>query len=214
MSSGERRGSVWRRIFPAGPDFLGLLGGQAAHGRRALDAFFQWCEAPSEAGLQLIFQIETEADDVRRHLVMALQSAFSTPLDREDLNDLSQRFDDIVDAVRNSAREVSALRVTPDDSMRSMIHHLNEGLEELQLALGALTKGQKGHDGALHHCAKAHYTGRLNERIYTQAMSTLLEAEDFRHIFRQREAYGLMVRLSELVELTAEKLAHAVNKVV
>jgi len=201
--------TFWQKLFPPGPNFLGLLGDQLTHARRALDAFLQWCDAPNEANMEAIFQIENEADNVRRDLVAALASAFDTPLDREDVDDLSQRLDDITDAVRNTVREATALRVTADDPIRQIIIHLQEGLTELQHALGSLPKDRHA---ALEHSARARHAHRLNERIYTPALVELLESEDFRFILRQREAYRMMVHLSELVELCGEEFEHAVNK--
>ena len=62
------------------------------------------------------------------------------------------------------------------------------------------------------HIAQAHHSGRLNERIYTSALTILFEQDDFRQVFKLREIYNLMVGLSEIVELSAEKLAHSINK--
>lgn len=201
--------SLWHRLFPPGPNFLQILGSQLNYARKALDAFLVWCDEPNDANLEAVYTMEGEADVVRRELVTALSSAFDTPLDREDVDDLSQRFDDIVDQVRNTVREATALKAEPDDPIRQMIANLQEGLVELQHAIGALPKDRHG---ALEHAAKARHTQRLNERLYTQALAALLESDDFRTILRQREVYRLMTRLGEILELSGEELEHAVNK--
>ena len=205
----EMGAKLWHRLFPPGPDFLQMLLSQLDHGRRALDEFLRWCNAPSDSSVEAVFQIEKEADDVRRDLVFALSSAFSTPLDREDIDDISERLDDIVDAVRNTIREARALKFNPDEPVKNMIANLQGGLVDLQHAIQLLPKNRRD---ALDHAAKSHHTGRLNERVYTQALVTLLESDDVRVIFRQREVYSLLLRLSEHLEHIAEKLAHAVNK--
>jgi hypothetical protein len=200
---------LWRRLFPAGPDFMRTLGFQLNYGRKALDAFQVWCGAPTEANVEAVYTIEAEADAVRRDLVTALSGAFDTPLDREDVDDLSQRFDDIVDQVRNTVREATALKATPDEPIRQMITNLQEGITELQHAIGALPKNRHG---ALEHSAKARHAQRLNQRIYTQALAALMDTDDFRNILRQREVYRLMTRLGEILELSGEELEHAINK--
>ncbi len=205
----EKNVSLWHHLFPPGPNFLQILGFQLNHARKALDAFLVWCDAPTDANLEAVYAIEGEADVVRRELVTALSSAFDTPLDREDVDDLSQRFDDIVDQVRNTVREATALKAKPDDPIRQMIANLQEGLVELQQAIGALPKDRHS---ALEHAVKARHTQRLNERLYTQALAALLESDDFRTVLRQREIYRLMTRLGEILELSGEELEHAVNK--
>ena len=207
--NGAPRATLWNRLFPSGPDFLKLLEAQIKHGQMALTAFEQWSNAPSEEGAQTVYRLETEADDLRRDLVLALSSAFSTPLDREDIDDLSERLDDVVDDVRNAVREAAALAVVPDAHVREMIGNLRDGLGELGLALRALHKDRRA---ALEHVAKAHHAGHLNERIYTRALSALFEQDDFRRILKLREIYSRMVELSEVLELSAEELAHSINK--
>lgn len=201
--------SLWQRWFPPAPNFLGIIDNQLGHARQALEAFTRWSATPGPPGVEEIFQIETDADQVRRELVTALASAFDTPLDREDLDDFSQRIDDIVDGVRNLVREATALAVIPDDAMGQMVGHLQDALTDLQNALHCLPKDLHG---ALTNSAKSRHALRLNERIYTEALARLLQSDDFRFILRQREAYRLMVHLSEQVERAGEELDHAVNK--
>ncbi len=182
---------------------------QIDHGQQAFDAFLQWCDAPSDSAAETVFHIEQEADGVRRDVVLALSTAFSTPLDREDIDDLSERLDDIVDSVRNTVREARALKIQADEPMKHMIANLKEGLLELGYAIGALPKDPHA---AVEHAVKCHHTERLNERIYTQALVALFESNDFKKIFRQREIYSLVIQLSETLEISAEQLVHAINK--
>lgn len=201
--------NVWERLFPPGPNFLRMLGYQLNHARKALDAFLQWCDHPDDSSVEAVFNIEREADDLRSALVLALTSAFETPLDREDINDLSQRLDDIVDQIRNTVREATALDVRPDEPIKQMIKNTQEGLVDLQHAIGELPRNRHG---ALDFAAKARHSHRLVERVYTRALADLLKSDDFRVIFRQREVYRQMIRLGEIVEVCGEELEHAINK--
>lgn len=200
---------LWQRLFPPAPNFLQILGFQLNYARKAADALLEWCDDPKKSALETVFALEAEADNVRRDLVNALSSAFDTPLDREDIDDLSQRFDDLVDHVRNTVREATALNAQPEAPIREMIVNVQQGLIEMQHAVGALPKDRHG---AMEHSAKARHAQRLNERCYTTALAALLETDDFRHIIRQRELYRLFIRLGEILELSGEVLEHAVNK--
>ncbi|MHB2019486.1 MAG: DUF47 domain-containing protein [Candidatus Xenobia bacterium] len=201
--------SIWRRLFPTPPDFIALLGDQMHKAEEALEALLQWSDHHDQAYADSVFEIEKQADKARLRTVEALTTAFETPLDREDVDDLSRLIDDIVDCARNIIREAIALKVRPDEKIRQMIVNLLNGLKELNAALQSLPKDRKG---AAQHAARARHSKRLNERLYIDAMATLLEEDDFRTILRQRETYREMVRLSEVLESCAETLEHAVNK--
>lgn len=201
--------NFWRRLFRPPVDLLALLRAQADHALRALDAVLAWCDQPGDAAVREVFRIENEADVTRGTLVLELSEAFESPLDREDVNDVSRRLDDVVDGMRNMVREASALKVVPDDTLRHMARHIRDGLVQLKASLEALPADPSA---ALTLADASRHCQRPNDRIYAEALSALIDTQDFRTVLRQREAWLLMLGLSRLVELCGEGLMHAVNK--
>ncbi len=58
---------------------------------------------------------EHNADDAKRAVRQALRSAFATPLDPEDLYELSERTDLVLNPTKNIVREAELIAMVPDE---------------------------------------------------------------------------------------------------
>ena len=191
-------------------DFKGLMDAQLTLAARALERLEQWCKAPSQELVDEIFQLEKEADRARLGLAIAVSTAFETPVDREDLSDLSRRIDDLVDSTRATVRLGAALKVVPHKNITEMIANMVDGCKELHASIMALPKQL---DEANLHARKARRPQRLNERLYCTGIAEVYEqATDLQATFRQMELYHAVIRLSEVQEDIADLLDHAINK--
>jgi uncharacterized protein len=78
--------------LPETPDVLGMLRGQIAITAEGMEALHAW--AAGEAGAaERLRECEHRADDAKRQLRGALTVAFTTPLDPEDIFELSRELD-------------------------------------------------------------------------------------------------------------------------
>ena len=195
--------------FQKSIDFLGLLDAQLDLANQALHQLEAWCRNPSQELVDDIYRLETEGDGARAALAKALAGAFETPLDREDMNDLSRQIDDLLDESRSMARLGRALKVTPEPNICEMVANLHEGVQHLRSALQSLP-GKP--DEADHMARKARRPLRLNQRLYSSGVAQLYEGEDIKNIFRQMELYHAVIRLSEAEESVADRLDHAIYK--
>ena len=193
------------------PDFHQLLGAQLSYAALALQRLEAWCEEPSQELVDEIFRVESEADDARTALSKALATAFETPLDREDLNDLSRSVDDFIDQIRHVARAGAALKVKPVEPVRQMVVNLQQGIVEIAQALPNLPRRP---EAVQKHVTLARRPLRLNERLYSSGVAELFENEDVRQIFRQMELFRSVIALSEFLEDITDILDHAINKLV
>jgi len=55
--------------------------------------------------------LERKGDEITHQIFKALYSTFVTPLDREDIADLSSRLDDFVDAIEEATRRIRLYRI-------------------------------------------------------------------------------------------------------
>ena len=55
--------------------------------------------------------LERQGDEITHQIFKALNSTFVTPLDREDIADLSSRLDDFVDAIEEATRRIRLYRI-------------------------------------------------------------------------------------------------------
>jgi uncharacterized protein Yka (UPF0111/DUF47 family) len=112
VAKGTRRN--WAAgLFPVEHDFFKMLEEQSGTTREGVEAFCNWLERSEDAqGLEVLTK-EREADSEHRHLESVLVKAFSTPIDRGDLYDISRQLDHMLDHVRDTIHEASALGVLP-----------------------------------------------------------------------------------------------------
>lgn len=199
----------WRRIFPPRTDFRALLLEQAGFTQEAVAALHAWTNSQAEGDLDAVVRIELESDEARQRLAHALAQAYETPLDREDINDLSRRLDDIVDAVRSVERKIRILRATPDDFLRRMLANIGGGLDHLRAAIEALPRNLPA---AWKMADQARHSQRLTEELDAEGLSRLLDLDDHKAIFRQREVYHDILTVGKRLEATGEDMLHAINK--
>jgi hypothetical protein len=197
-----------RWFLPDMPDVLGLLRDQARTTRRGLDEFVGWADGASEKG-QLVRDAEHDADGAKRAVQTALRNAFSTPLDPEDIYELSERTDSVMNAVKNIVREAEVLAASPDAHMSTMAAALRDGQVHLCEAIEALghddDRATRASDDAVANCREV-------EHVYRAAMSDLLALDDLREVIARRELYRRFSRAADAVELVAERVWYAVVK--
>ena len=126
-----------RWFLPETPDVVGMLQTQAEITVRGMDAFADWA-AGDTARAEDVRTAEHECDEVRRTLVDAVSEAFTTPLQPEDLFQLSRDLDKVINGAKNTVREAEAMGFPPDRATADMAVLLAEGVRHIQAAFTAL----------------------------------------------------------------------------
>lgn len=195
-------------FLPSTPDVMGLLRSQGKITQRGMGAFVAWSagDAASEAAVR---DAEHEADGVRRELQGALRAAFSTPLDAEDIYELSERLDAVLNAAKNAVREAQVMGITPDATLASMATDAAAGVDHLCDAFALLTTDQAQATVAADRAISCE---RRVEHTYRTAMSQLLQVADLRQVIAWREMYRRYARLGEGLVRVAERVWYAVVK--
>jgi hypothetical protein len=195
-------------FLPHTPDLIGLLDAQAQVTVRGMDAFAAW-SAGDIAKAEEIRRAEHDADDARRNLQRELRAAFSTPLDPEDIYELSERLDIVLNAAKNAVREAEVMDIRPDTALAEMAALAANGVRHIAKAFVVITKGG---DEATNEADAAIKCEREIERLYRAAMSQLRGVDDISQITAWREMYRRYARLAEAIVLVAERVWYAVVK--
>jgi uncharacterized protein Yka (UPF0111/DUF47 family) len=195
-------------FLPHTPDLIGLLQAQAAVTVKGMDAFAAW-SAGDLARAADVRTAEHEADDARRRVQLELRAAFSTPIDPEDIYELSQGLDVVLNAAKNAVREAEVMRITPDGALGEMAAKATEGVRHIANALPVLTKGG---DAATAEADAAIKCERQIEHLYRTAMSKLCDIDDIGQVTAWREMYRRYARLGEALVHVAERVWYAVVK--
>ncbi len=158
-----------------------------------------------EVATELMQSVEHAGDDARADLIVALSSAFSTPIDREDLFRLSRSTDDVLDNLRDFLREVRLFG--PDDlaPCRPLLSPVSEGLRCLRDGVASIAR-----DGAevAPSTLATRKAGTAIRRGYEEALANLFtmpvtsETLKQRELLRRLDVVGL--RLTEAADALAD----------
>ncbi len=149
--------------------------------------------------------IETTGDEARRALIVELSRTLSAPMDREDLFRLSRSVDDVLDNLRDLAREFDLYRIAAEPLLDDALASIEAGVRGLHDAVDALLEAP---DRAARLAADAKKTDV--RASYQHAMAALLGTEDAvtsvtlrrRELLRRVDVTGL--RLAEAADALAD----------
>jgi uncharacterized protein Yka (UPF0111/DUF47 family) len=202
----RRRG---RWFLPETPDVLAMLRKQTAITLEGMDALAAW--AGGDAGaVDHLRECEHRADDRKRELREALGVAFTTPLEPEDIFELSRGLDRVLNGAKNAVREAEVMQTAPDRAMAEMAAELVDGARQLADALGSL--GDDGAARATDAATRAAKSQSRLEHVYRRAMSALIDVDDLRELAAKRELYRRFARMSDDLREVAERVWYSVLK--
>lgn len=204
MKSRRRR---W--LLPRSPDVMGMLLEQSGLTIAAMSALGEWARGEVVDGSRLR-RAEHEADARKRELRAALSEAFTTPLEPEDLFELSRGLDEIVNDAKNLVGEAEAMSTAPDGAIAAMSAELLAGARRLDEALRAFAAGER--DTATATADRAVKEQRRLQHVYREAMSALVENDDLREVSAKRELYRRLARAGDELVLVAERVWYSVLK--
>jgi uncharacterized protein Yka (UPF0111/DUF47 family) len=197
-----------RWFLPESPDVIGMLVRQLATTTEGVDALVEWSKG-DESKTGAIRALEHRADEHKRELEVALKTAFTTPLEPEDLYTLSRGIDWVLNHCKDLVRESEVMACPPDEALAEMCEALAESVHLLAEAVALL--GERD-PAATERANEALRAERRIEKIYRDAMASLLEVDDLREVTARRELYRRMARIGETVVDVAERVWYAIVK--
>jgi predicted phosphate transport protein (TIGR00153 family) len=194
--------------------FFKLLHDQAEATRAGLAAFLAYIKNPTSENSANVRVKEKEADEFRRILISELNKSFITPIDREDIFELSRSIDDILDYAYSTVTEIEMLKVKPTTSMEQIATLLHDAANEILLAVDRL----EDHPGvANEHAQRAKALENKIEGLYRETLADLFSgAEDVKHIvkiLKYREVYRHLSNAADRGDEAANIIAGIVMKV-
>ena len=97
------------RIFPKVPDFIGMMAEQSALAVKSMDALVAYMEYPTPEAAAAVLELEKQGDVLKDRNLDALNQAFSTPMDREDLYRGIVTIDHVMNYAKTTVREMHRL---------------------------------------------------------------------------------------------------------
>ena len=141
-------------------------------------------------------------DGHRADLVHQLSQALTTPFDREDLFRVSRSVDDVLDNLRDFARELDLYGVEREELFVPVIDAIIRGIEVLGDAIGGIVEQPTGTADAALAASKQSNEVR---RLYQHQMAQLLDGDVSSGMLKRRE----LLRRLDVVGLRLGEAASA-----
>ncbi|MFC1522143.1 DUF47 domain-containing protein [Elusimicrobiota bacterium] len=200
-------------LFKKRYNFFSMLEDQAKKVRESLACLIAFFDNPDSAADQKVKTCEQEADQLRMKLVNALNASFITPIDREDIYNLSRAIDDVADYARTTVAEMKIFKVKPTPYLRDMALALENGTRLLVEAIALLGSSKKDKNTIISdYLLKVKKTENAIERKYRQALSELFSSSDMIEILKTREIYRHMSNAADRMDQAANILGDILMK--
>lgn len=144
-----------------------------------------------------IHRLETEADVLTRDIFFELNRTFITPLDREDMQRIASKIDDVIDFMDGIAARVYSYKITtPPPYAMDMAKELVKATKEVQYMISKLQHIKNSKD-MIEHCRNTGDIEHVVDDLYREAIKDLFESEDAIKIIKLKDIYETMETASD-----------------
>jgi len=198
---------LFASIFPREYDFEGMLADQADRTVAGVQAFTAWLEILPLTDPVLLEQMEMEVDQMRHDMEVKLIKSFSTPFDRQDIYSISRQTDYILNLAKETAKEMYAFGVEPDEHIKGMAAQLLIGTERIAEGIRVIRTDKSRVENTIRSARESY--NALDER-YIAGMAELLRTHDAMCAMRTREIYHHLREAGRAMRDTLDILHNAV----
>jgi predicted phosphate transport protein (TIGR00153 family) len=144
-----------------------------------------------------IHALEKEADILTREIFSELNKTFITPLDREDMQRIASKTDDVIDFIDGIAARLYSYKITeaPPYSLE-IANELVKATKEVEYMISKLQHIKNPQDMIM-HCRNTKDIEHKVDDLYRDAISELFNSEDAIHIIKLKDIYETMETASD-----------------
>jgi uncharacterized protein len=159
---------------------------------------------------KLIIALEHRGDEIIHEIFTRLNQTFITPLDPEDIHNLSSKLDDVLDGIEDSVYRMVAYRLDAiPDRMIALSETIHRCCLALQKAFNALEKDEKVMD----HCIEINRLENEADNLVRAAVADLFENQkDAIVLIKLKEIYEFLEGTTDRCEDVADVLQNVVVK--
>jgi hypothetical protein len=206
---------AWSDWFKRKPDkFMQMLLDQTDMTVKGLELLKIYLEKPDRKTAQVLVALEKEADEKRQILVEEIFKSFITPIDREDIYNLSREMDEVLDYACTTVDEMLILEVESTAYMQRMASLLFDASGELKLALERVMDNHL--TVANDHAQRAKGLENRVETVYREALADLFKGkknvDHIMWVLKVREIYRHLSNAADREDAAANVLADVVLK--
>lgn len=166
---------------------LDNLGSKASETAEALQLLLD--DLQNTEKMEKVRQLESEGDELTRDIFAELNKTFITPLDREDMQRIASKIDDVIDFMDGIAARLYSYKIeTPPPYTREMVGELVKSTKEVQYMVSKLRHIKNPQD-MINHCRNTSIIEHKVDDLYRDAIRDLFESTDAIHIIKLKDIY-------------------------
>jgi len=147
--------------------------------------------------IKKIHTLETEADVLTRDIFSELNKTFITPLDREDMQRIASKIDDVIDFMDGIAARIYSYQITtPPPYAKEMAQELVNSTKEVEYMISKLQRIKNPQD-MIAHCRNTSDIEHKVDDLYRDAIRDLFKSSDAIHIIKLKDIYETMETASD-----------------
>lgn len=180
-------------------EILTILDNLAIKAKEASEQLVQLLENMDKSSQyqELIKKSEREADELTRSIFSELNKTFITPLDREDIQRIASKTDDVIDYIEGVAGRIKSYHVTTTPPyMLDIAKELLNAIKEVELLISQL-KIVKADKSLIDHCRKISDIEHTIDDLYRAAVGELFETNDAVNIIKLKDIYEAIEAASD-----------------
>ena len=178
------------------------MSGHILEAAKILDTMFRDPEADLVELLAKINDLEHKGDELTHRVIDELNKTFITPIDREDLHDLSKALDDVLDMINVTADRLVLFRIKmPINEVKEMSGILLNQVKEIAAAIFSLQDDEK----VVNRCIEINRLENDADRLFQVAIGRLFEEEkDAIEVIKRKE-------IIDHIEIATDKAEDVAN---
>lgn len=157
-----------------------------------------------------IKDLEHKGDELTHKVIDELNKTFITPIDREDIHDLSSALDDVLDLIDSTATRIVLFRIA--EPIRS-VPELSAVLLSQAMEIGAAVSNLQDNDHVVERCIEINRLENDADRLFQSAIAALFdEVKDPIDVIKRKEIIETLETATDKAEDVANVLESIVVK--
>jgi|WetSurMetagenome_2_1015567.scaffolds.fasta_scaffold96865_2 uncharacterized protein len=202
------------RLFKKDEKFFKIFGQMTVHILEAAEILGSMLRNPADPNLASqaakIKDLEHKGDELTHSVIRELNKTFITPIDREDIHDLSTALDDVLDLIDGIATRIVLFRIVdPIDSMPEMCSVLLSQAMEI----GAAVSNLQDNDHVVERCIEINRLENDADRLFQSAIVALFDqVKDPIDVIKRKEIIETLEAATDKAEDVANVLESIIVK--
>jgi len=188
-------------IIPQDKVFFNLLEEQADLVLKAAILFKKMLNEPENYAINIkrMKVIEHEGDEIVHRMIHRLHKSFITPIDQEDLANLTSLYDDVLDYIDSVANRIFMFEIKePDEVIKKFADLIQKQVVEVNEAFKQVRKIK--HEEMEKRFEKVHSLEDLADDLHDESMVKLYKEKDPVKIIIMKEIYDFLEGITDKCE--------------